>query len=629
MEDPFEIYRRYFMKYFPRLRRSQEDLLLKYMQAQENAKIIEIEAPPGTGKSLVNMIIAFSEDSDFNDTDNKIVITVKTKNLQHQYVTSFAKVLLDNKISYAVAKGLSSFGCKLLKKRTDICIASFGYRCPLMPKIEEGPFNEMSKLLITYPDAIPFGLWLPYAQYNRTIKVAYGNTDCNYWENQLKVFSSKVIFTNHSYLLTHLFLMEYLPFPSVLIIDEAHTLYDTVSDNLTFTIDQNTLKLLSQHKILSKITDFVKHDRDYNGYRSIIEYLYDVQEELNKIKESIKGGDRLRLANLLSMIKAHHLIISLAEEPLEKYFELVVKNNYLQATPSFYVTNLLLSYISNFIKNRIIMSSATLPPIKKSVGNTRISSYLDVYRPAQRLVIYLKDSPKISNNTITSKPVTDYLLSIINYLYSMKRFRRIVIHSVNNFIRDVLASILESKGYNVIVTENLEKDFQKWLNTKEGIIISSALSEGVDLKYDIARVQILVKMPIPDTRKDAHTRWMKSNDIEIYNYYIAQKMVQIAGRICRAHDDVGVTIVLDRRGITHLKKYKDLYPKYYLTAARIADITSLFSALKIVHNMIEIIEHTKAKYNRKELSREEVNALIGREANILEHMIRTVVSLAS
>jgi len=629
MEDPFEIYRRYFIKYFPKLRRSQEDLLMKYMQVQDDAKIIEIEAPPGTGKSLINMILAFSEDSDFNDIDNKIVISVKTKNLQHQYVTSFAKVLLDNKISYAVAKGLSSFGCKLLKKRADICIASFGYRCPLMPKVEEGPFNEISKLLVTYSDATLFGLWLPYAHYNRNVKIAYGDTSCDYWENQLKVFSSKVIFANHSYLLTHIFLTEDLPIPSVLVIDEAHTLYDTVSDNLTLTIDQNTLKLLSKYKILNKVTDFVKHNKDYNGYRSLIEYLHDIQDELNEIKDSLKGVDRLRLANLLSMIKVHHLILSLVEEPLEKYFELTVKNTYLQVTLSFYVTNLLLSYISNFIKNRVILSSATLPPVKKSIGNARISSYLDVYRPAQRLVIYLKDSPKISNNTITSKTVTNYILSIIKYLYSMKRFRRIVIHSVNNFIRDVLASVLESNGYNVIVTENLEKDFQKWLNTKEGIIISSSLSEGVDLKYDIARVQILVKMPIPDTRKDAYSRWMKSNDIEIYNYYIAQKMVQISGRICRAHDDVGVTIVLDRRGITHLRKYKDLYPKYYLTAARVADISSLFSALKIIHNMIEIIEHTKTKYNRRELSREEVNALISREANILEHMIRTVVSLTS
>jgi len=629
MEDPFEIYRKYFIKYFPKLRKSQEDLLLKYVQVQDYSKIIEIEAPPGTGKSLINMILAFSEDPDFNDTDNKIVISVKTKNLQHQYVESFAKVLLDNKISYAVAKGLSSFGCRLLKKKTDICIASFGYRCPLMPKVEEGLFNDVSKLLVSHPDAVPFGLWLPYAHYNRKIKVAYGDTNCDYWENQLKVFSSKVIFTNHSYLLTHILLTEDLPFPSVLVIDEAHTLYDTVSDNLTLVIDQNTLKLLSQHKILNKITDFVKHDRDYRGYQSLAEYLYEIYDVLEEIKDSIKGGDRLRLANLLSIIKVHHLIINLAEETLEKYFELTVKNNYLKATPSFYVTNLLLSYLSNFIKNRVILSSATLPPIEKSAGDARISSYLDVYRPAQRLVIYLTDSPKISNNTITSKPVTDYILSIINYLYSMKRFRRIVIHSVNNFIRDVLASLLESKGYNVIATENLEKDFQKWLSLKEGIIISSSLSEGVDLKYDVARVQILVKMPIPDTRKDAYTRWMKSKDSKIYNYYIAQKMVQISGRICRTHDDVGVTIVLDRRGITHLKKYKDLYPKYYLSAARLADITSLFSALKVIHNMIETIEYTKTKYNRKELSKEEVNALISREANILEHMIRTVVSLAS
>jgi Rad3-related DNA helicase len=76
------------------------------------------------------------------------------------------------------------------------------------------------------------------------------------------------------------------------------------------------------------------------------------------------------------------------------------------------------------------------------------------------------------------------------------------------------------------------------------VLISPSLHTGLDLKDDLARFQIIVKVPYPDlsdrlidAKRRRSERW--------YTYQTALRMVQAYGRAVRSKDDWAATFVLD------------------------------------------------------------------------------------
>jgi Rad3-related DNA helicase len=90
-----------------------------------------------------------------------------------------------------------------------------------------------------------------------------------------------------------------------------------------------------------------------------------------------------------------------------------------------------------------------------------------------------------------------------------------------------------------IITEYMES-----ASTTPTLLISPSITEGLDLKDDLGRFAIFVKVPYPSLG-DA---WIKRR-MEIsgswYQRQALKEMIQGAGRICRHHDDYGITYILD------------------------------------------------------------------------------------
>lgn len=83
------------------------------------------------------------------------------------------------------------------------------------------------------------------------------------------------------------------------------------------------------------------------------------------------------------------------------------------------------------------------------------------------------------------------------------------------------------------------------VNHNSGLIfISPSLVEGVDFKYDRARSQIIVKSPIP-YMGDAYVKEMSRKDPSYIDRIIWMNLVQMYGRVMRATDDEGVTLIQD------------------------------------------------------------------------------------
>ncbi len=104
----------------------------------------------------------------------------------------------------------------------------------------------------------------------------------------------------------------------------------------------------------------------------------------------------------------------------------------------------------------------------------------------------------------------------------------------------------------------------------ESVLISPSLHQGVDLKDELSRFQILVKVPYPDL-SDRRTRIKLERSPGWYDWQTAMRLVQTYGRSVRSETDYAVTYVLDSNFPWFLGNHRDLFPEYFLEAVRPSD----------------------------------------------------------
>jgi Rad3-related DNA helicase len=102
-------------------------------------------------------------------------------------------------------------------------------------------------------------------------------------------------------------------------------------------------------------------------------------------------------------------------------------------------------------------------------------------------------------------------------------------------------------------------------STKPTVLISPSLYTGLDLKDDLSRFQIIVKVPYPDLGD----RWINEKtklDQQWYNWQTALRLVQGYGRSIRSKEDYAVTYVLDSGFENFAKKNKNILPDWFTQA---------------------------------------------------------------
>lgn len=87
----------------------------------------------------------------------------------------------------------------------------------------------------------------------------------------------------------------------------------------------------------------------------------------------------------------------------------------------------------------------------------------------------------------------------------------------------------------------------------------------MDLKDDLSRFQVLVKVPYPDL-SDTGVRIKLERDTMWYDWQTALRPVQMYGRSVRSETDHAATYVLDFNFTLFLDKHRELFPDYFLEA---------------------------------------------------------------
>jgi Rad3-related DNA helicase len=92
------------------------------------------------------------------------------------------------------------------------------------------------------------------------------------------------------------------------------------------------------------------------------------------------------------------------------------------------------------------------------------------------------------------------------------------------------------------------------------------MAEGLDLKDDLSRFQIICKVPYPYL--DQYTRSRMKLDPAWYRWRTALTLVQATGRSVRSKDDHAITYVADAEFERFISENMSCLPRWWIDAIR-------------------------------------------------------------
>ena len=222
-------------------------------------------------------------------------------------------------------------------------------------------------------------------------------------------------------------------------------------------------------------------------------------------------------------------------------------------------------------RKRLITSATIIDPDKFSrytglYGKTLYIKIPHVIPKERRPIVYRP----IAKMTKKERDETVYkeIAQAIDEIAKEHRGENGIIHAHSYEIAREVEKRLKLDGFKVITHESQDrnKQFDKFLTSKNAVFIAVGFSRGIDLKYDLARWQVITKIPYPDISDiRVWEIWMRRKRWDWARYQAIKTLVQTVGRIVRAPDDYGVTYILDK-SLDGLLKYKKELPDWFLEA---------------------------------------------------------------
>ena len=561
---------------FDNIRSNQEKVLGEIDQALKSGyKYIFLEAPTGFGKSAVAVAL-----SRFLGSSH---ICTSTKDLQTQYSKDFPYL-------YEV-KGRNNFPCIV---KEDMGIKE---SCDYGPCLKEDDYDCLYKTRLSdYETKLEGTIYENIDIAKHAIKKYHDKTKqhsqlvqlqwkpCEYFHQKwIYVKSSHTIY-NYKYFLSDLFYSSGVNKRKLLILDEAHTLESEVSTFKNFTINKEYLnrffpKLnLPENKPLDVDTyvDFCTH---------LKEQFYDY---INKGESLVgNGGDKKKTIDA----SEKNLIDALAFEKNLSVFLDDLKSN----KDNWLVTNMIKNDIDNKIRRikmepldvsnyfvdifdkgsvSLLMSATILSKdnLCKAVGlkkdQVKFIKIEESEFPVEHRPIYLMNVAWLSAKTMSES--LPHIAKVIDNLLSVHKNDKGIIHTTSYSQLQFIKNNVSKNNFVRLIETNPKLDrndmiLKHFESLKPTVLISPSMYLGIDLKDDLSRFQIIVKVPYPDLT-DKKISVLKQRNPKWYEWNTILRLIQAYGRSIRNSEDYANTYILDSSISFLLKNGKDMIPKWFSEA---------------------------------------------------------------
>ena len=531
------------MDHFPKDKKPRDSQVQILKELDEKLKSgyqkIIISAPTGMGKSYIAKTIA-------NSTDLSFIVT-STKQLQGQYTKDFPKI--------KSVKGMSNFACYQLMDLEKLGDTKKAMRKGLTCEKGQCTRKEGDKKINScgYKTGEDGKQCLYYQQKSQGLE--FPQTILNYAIYfQLKKFqaSSQGVSRNIS------------------VFDEAHTIENEIVRFLGLDIWAGYLSdvgIAPSRYRLDEIEEIIRLLDDLReGYGRVLANLN--AETPNSAKEAQNYSRMLnrfdRVVDVRAMIDAdkENFVIQTPENDSAGDFKKISV-----------VPIEINEFAQGFFDSELqVFLSATIDRenFSKSLG-IGDCAFIDMAKspfPAENREIKFQNIRRMSQSSSLEDKIA-VINQIGKILQDHPKERGLILTSSKKRCFDILKHLPaeQQKRVQLAHSENddgstIDEILDAHKNIGNGVLLSSSLWQGIDLKDDLSRFQIIEKCPYLYLG-DKRVMVKKQRDQNWYLYQTTMKLLQGFGRSVRSDKDHAVTYVLDGAVQTLLHRNKDMVPVAY------------------------------------------------------------------
>ena len=396
-------------------------------------------------------------------------------------------------------------------------------------------------------------------------------TSCGYKMKKKNFIESSESVTNFPYFITESTFSGKLTPRNVLVVDEAHNAESVLSNFVEVNISQYFCDKIVKCEWPQKITpvNFVKWVRNV--------YYPAVQLKVNFFENQIeKLGLKSRLDELKTLSMKYTMLSSHADK-LTKFLKDYTSDNWvmeIQETEkrgykkvvyrAIDVSKFSEEYLFRMGRKVILMSATILDPdsFAESLGIPE----------SEYSVIRIASPFPVENRPIFQPAIGSMSFSQINYtlpkikkaveaILQEHKGQKGIIHCHTYKIANYLKKNIKSKRLLIHRSDNRDQILEKHIKSKsDTVLLSPSMSEGVDLKGDLSKFQIICKVPYPYLGDPIIKKRMHKNK-GWYPLQTAKSIVQSCGRSVRSSSDSAVTYILDSDWHNFYRKNKSIFPE--------------------------------------------------------------------
>jgi Rad3-related DNA helicase len=536
------------MKHFPpgyTPRPQQIEMVERIDEAFDSGKkTVVVEAPTGSGKTHVGMTFARQE-RDENEKGTFFLSSLKT--LQDQYLQLFPEPEL------VTLKGRNAYSCDLPEGKA------------MQLTADDGICRRQAMSILTdciQGDIKPHAFFQGQAPPSATI--------CPYWKQLQKAAQSPIsLFNLHSFLFQKR--LRRFGRRSLMIVDEAHRLEESILGFVDTRLWEGDLK-----KVQVFVDEKCKTGEDVKEWISEADVIRQLQKKIEEIKptDGAEVPERLRrdldtLENLAFKIdllmtlipKSEQWAVSIEEGKLGRR-----KGDKCLVCRPVYARNFAADLFFGQAERTLAMSATILDhelwatSLGLKIEDVAFVQMPSAFPKANRPVVIDYAGPmSYSRQEGTFPRMVDKIREILN----RHKDERGIIHCHSFFLGRRLVTALQNPRL-LMVDEEQDKTMviAKHAQTPGSVLVSPGMTEGVDLKDDLARFAILPKVPFASTQ-DLVIGLRMADQKGWYDWRTCLTFLQACGRTVRHDQDHATTYLVDSDFEGFMSRTRKLLPDWW------------------------------------------------------------------
>jgi ATP-dependent DNA helicase DinG len=526
-------------------------------------KFIILEAPVGFGKSAVAAALCRHLRSGY--------VLTSTKQLQEQYSADFG---------FTTVMGKSNFTCLVPTSSGRLVACSKG-RCEADWSLSDCPhylsFDQYELHLKGQCDR--------ESKCEKVMKREGGGKLCTYYKQKWDSFRQRITVGNYAFFFSELRYTEDVRKRRLLVCDEAHDLERQLVGSASFTLRPSSIR---QYQVPGGPDFSVRYEEGMGN--NAVDWL----RPLGDAKDALQGfcdahdGDLTMQDKLIScrgMLESLQGFIDALKDDQENWIvsgvrktttmdaygggatmvdEVVFQPLDVAAFTSrlFGTAETVLLMSATVFSEELLCRTLGIPEEKTSFIRVSESSF-----PVENRRIHAMDVAPLSWATMNAS--MDDIAKAVDAVMTRHENERGVVHTTSYQQANYIIEHVSERNRARLVTTEGSMARSELLHTHgatgASVLISPSLYQGVDLKDDLARFQVIVKVPFSDL-SDRRTQVKMNKERGWYDWQTALRLVQTYGRSVRSETDHAVTYILDSNFTSFVNAHKELFPQYFLEA---------------------------------------------------------------